>query len=123
MLSGKIVEQHFEAGAEKILPALAQMTEELLLVLEHPIQTTIESVLFYKRVIFIQEISHRALLKPLPMQPPFAPWINESIADQGLQNMLPASSLPAVGQTIGPELIQPQLLVKIACQPTGSPLP
>jgi hypothetical protein len=81
-----------EAGAEKILPALAQMTEELLLVLEHTIQTTIKSVLFYQQVIFIQEISHRALLKLLPVQPPFAPRINESIADQGLQNMLPASS-------------------------------
>jgi hypothetical protein len=31
------------------------------------------------------------LLKPLPMQPPFAPRINQSIADQGLQNMLPTS--------------------------------
>jgi hypothetical protein len=29
--AGKIVEQHFKAGTEKVLPALAQMTEELLL--------------------------------------------------------------------------------------------
>jgi hypothetical protein len=33
--------------------------------------------------------------------------VNESIADQGLQNMLPASSLPTVGQTLSPELVQP----------------
>jgi hypothetical protein len=38
--------------------------------------------------------------KPLPMQSPFAPRINESIADQGLQNMLPASALSTVGQTL-----------------------
>src|SRR5208282_4363611 len=99
------------------------MTEELLLVLEHLIQTTIQRVLFYQRKIFIQQISHRALLKPLPMQPPFAARINESIADQGLQNMLPASSLSTIGQTLGPEIIQAQLLVKITGQPTGSPLP
>src|SRR5271166_168301 len=99
------------------------MTEELLLVLEHLIQTTIQCVLFYQRKIFIQQISHRALLKPLPVQPPFASRINESIANQGLQNILPASSLPAVGQIPAPELIQPQLLVKMASQPTGSPLP
>src|SRR6202022_3602899 len=99
------------------------MTEELFLVLEHLIQTTIQGVLFYQRKIFIQQISHRALLKPLPMQPPFAARINESIADQGLQNMLPASSLSTVGQALGPEIIQPQLLVKMAGQPTGSPLP
>ncbi len=99
------------------------MTEEPLLVLEHLIQTTIQRVLFYQRIIFIQEISHRAVLKPLPMQPPFAPWINKSIADQGLQNMLPTSSLSTVDQTLGPELIQPKLLVKMAGQPTGSPLP
>src|ERR1700674_1044998 len=99
------------------------MTEELLLVPERPIQTSIQGVLFYQRIIFIQQISHRALLKPLPVQPPFASRINESIANQGLQNMLPASSLPAIGQTLAPELIQAQLLVKVAGQPTGSPLP
>src|ERR1700719_5326249 len=99
------------------------MTEELFLVLEHLIQTTIERVLFDQRKIFIQQISHRALLKPLPMQPPLAARINQSVADQGLQYMLPAYSLPTVGQTVGPELIQPQLLVQFAGQPTGSPLP
>src|SRR6202011_464988 len=99
------------------------MTEEPLFLFGHLIQTSIQSVLFYQRKIFIQQISHRALLKPLSMQPPFAARINESIANQGLQNMLPASSLPAIGQTLAPELIQAQLLVKLAGQPTGSPLP
>src|SRR5580704_1767584 len=99
------------------------MIEEPLLLLEHLIQTSIQRVLFYQRKIFIQQISHCALLKPLPMQPPFAARINESIADQGLQNMLPASSLSTIGQTLGPEIIQAQLLVKITGQPTGSPLP
>src|ERR1700719_5005043 len=98
------------------------MTEEPLLLLEHLIQTSIQRVLFYQRKIFIQQISHRALFKPLPMQPPFAARINESIADQGLQNMPPACSLPTVGQTVGPELIEPQLLVQFTGQPTGSPL-
>src|SRR6202040_4056861 len=104
--------QQFEAGTEKILPALAQMTEEPLLLFGHLIQTSIQSVLFYQRKIFIQQISHRALLKPLSMQPPFAARINESIADQGLQNMLPASSLSTIGQTLGPELIQPPTVRK-----------
>src|ERR1700693_6362901 len=99
------------------------MTEELFLVLEHLIQTTIERVLFDQRKIFIQQISHRALLKPLSMQPPLTARINESIADQGLQNMLPASSLSTIGQTLRPALIHPQLFVKLAGQPTGSPLP
>jgi hypothetical protein len=35
--------------------------------------------------------------------------------------MLPASSLSTVGQMLGPELIQFQLLVEIAGQPTGVP--
>src|ERR1700759_982955 len=56
------------------------------------------------------------------MQPPLAARIKEAIADQGLQNMLPACSLPTVGQTVGPELIEAQLLVEFAGQPTGSPL-
>src|SRR6202022_4891525 len=99
------------------------MTEEPLLLLEHLIQTSIQRVLFYQRKIFIQQISHRALLKPLPMQPPFAARINESIVDQGLQNMLPASSLSTIVQTLSPELIQRQLFVKLAGQPTGSRLP
>ena len=63
------------------------------------------------------------MLKPLPMQPPFTARIDQSIADQGLQNMLPASSLPTVSQTLGPELIQFQLLAQGTGQPTGSPLP
>src|SRR5580658_10406150 len=98
------------------------MAEELFLVPEHLVQTTIKRVLFNERKIFIQQISHRALLKPLPMQPPLAARINESVADQGLQNMLPACSLPTVGQTVSPELIEPQLLVQFAGQPTSSPL-
>src|ERR1700676_1152829 len=51
------------------------------------------------------------------------PGINEAIANQDLQNMLPARSLPTVGLTLGPEIIQPQPLIKMAGQPTSSPLP
>src|SRR6516164_4379720 len=99
------------------------MSEELLLVLEHLIQTTVKRVLFYQRIIFIQKICHRALLKPLPMQPPFTARVDEPITNQGLQDIPPASSLPTVGQTLRPEFIQSQLLIEIAGQPTGSPLP
>jgi hypothetical protein len=39
------------------------MSEELLVVLEHLIQTAIQDVLFYQRVIFIQQISLRAFVQ------------------------------------------------------------
>ena len=37
--------------------------------------------------------------------------------------MLPTGPLPTVGQTLRPELIQFQLLIKMTSQPASSPLP
>jgi hypothetical protein len=43
--AGQIIEQHFEIGSEQIGPFLLQVSKQFLFVLEHAIQTPIESVL------------------------------------------------------------------------------
>jgi hypothetical protein len=121
--AGQIVEQHIELRREEVLPTCAQVLEERRFVSEHLVQAAVKSVLFHQRIIFPQEIAHRTLLKPLSVQSPFAARIHEPITHQGLQNMAPAGALPAIGQARPPKLIEPKLLVKLARQPAGTPLP
>ncbi len=88
------LEQHIELCPEQVLPTLAQVREQRLLVWQQLVQAAVERILLHQRVIRAQKIPHRALLEPLPVQAPLASGINQSIANQRLQDVLPASSLP-----------------------------
>ena len=90
---------------------------------EQLVQTAVKSVLLYQRIVLAQQITHRALLKPLPVQTPLAPRLNEPITHQGLQDMARTGAFPAIGQPRRPEPIEPKLLVEFACQPARPPLP
>ena len=99
------------------------MLEERRTMFQHFVQAAIQIILLRQAKILLQQIGHRAVLKPLPMQPPFTARINQPINRQRLQHMTPASSLPRIGQTLPPELIQLQLIPQPIPHPTRAPLP
>jgi hypothetical protein len=121
--AGQVVEQNLETGAEQILLALSQVAEQRALEWQHLVQAAIQRVLRYQRIILAEKIPHRALLEPLPMQPPFAAGINQPVAHQRLQDMPPAGSLARVRQALCREPIELQLFVEMTRKPAGSPLP
>src|SRR5258707_3700013 len=57
------------------------------------------------------------------MQSPLAARIDQPIADQRLQDVLPAGSFPRIRQPTRPEPIQLELLIQMTRQPTRAPLP
>jgi hypothetical protein len=57
------------------------------------------------------------------MQPPLTAGFNQPVGDQDLQNLVPARSLPARRQALGPEPIVLQVSPQLPGQPTGAPLP
>jgi hypothetical protein len=121
--AGQIVEQDVEAFGEQVLPALAQMRKQRRLVVEELVQAAIEGVLLDQRKIRAEQIAHGALLEPQPMQPPFAARVDQPVAHQGLQDMTPAGALARVGQACRPEAVKRELLIELAGQPAGAPLP
>jgi hypothetical protein len=70
-----------------------------------------------------QQIGHRAVLKPMPIEPPLAAGIQQPIGHQDLQHPIPARALAAGRQAGRPKLIQPQLFPQLARQPASAPLP
>jgi len=61
------------------------------------IKTTIERILLDQRIVLAKKIRHRALIKPLPMQSPFATGIYQLVAHQCLQNMPPTCAFAGIG--------------------------
>ena len=120
--AGQIVEQHIEGGVEQIAPALGQMREQLLFVSEQQVVTVVELVRFREAEVGPQEVGHGAVEEPLAMQPPLASRSNQPVGDQHLQHMVPARSLAASGQALGPETIELKLAPQDAGQPAGAPL-
>jgi hypothetical protein len=115
--------QHSIKQREKCGLALSQVAEQRALEWQHLVQAAIQRVLRYQRIILAEKIPHRALLEPLPMQPPFAAGINQPVAHQRLQDMPPAGSLARVRQALCREPIELQLFVEMTRKPAGSPLP
>jgi hypothetical protein len=99
------------------------MREQRLLVWQQLVQAAVERVLLHQPIIRAQKICHGALLEPLPVQAPLAAGIDQPIAHQCLQDVLPARALARIRQTVGPEAIEPKLLVQLTCQPARAPLP
>ena len=121
--AGQIVEEHLEPHMEQRLPALPEVREEIPLMGQQPVQTPIQLVDLHETKIFAQEIAHRASFIPLPVQPPLAAWIDQAVTDQSLEHIQPTGPLSTDRQSIGPKLIQPQLIPKETGQPAGTPLP
>jgi len=92
-------------------------------VLEELIEAAVERILLDQRIIRADEIAHRALLEPLTMQPPFTAGIDQPIAHQGLQNVLPARTFARIGQARRKEKIEFELPIEMTGQKAGAPLP
>ena len=86
------------------------------------VQATIEIVRQHERKILAQHVAHRALLEPLPMQPPLAARRDQLIACQRLQDVQPTRALARGRQGLGPKLVQPKLIPKNHGQPARAPL-
>ncbi len=99
------------------------MIEQRRLVLQKLVEAAVEGVLLHQRIIGAQQIAHRALLEPKPVQAPLAAGIDQPVTDQRLQDVSPLFPLTRVPQTRRPESIEPQLLVQLIRQPARAPLP
>ncbi len=121
--AGQIVEQHVELRVEQIFPALRQVVKQRFLMFNQPVQALVEFMDLRQFKARPQQIGHRAVLIPVPMQPPFAAGIDQTIAAKRLNDQIPARPLAARRQPLCPELIKTQLLVQRARQPARTPLP
>src|SRR5436189_3118773 len=98
------------------------MIKESRFVLQQKIVTLVELVDFGQTEILPQQIGHRAVFKPVPMQTPLAAGSDQTVGAERLKNQIPACAFAAGGQTLFPELIQTQFRVELAEQPTCAPL-
>src|SRR4051812_32347001 len=110
------------ASLHQILPAPAQMREQRFLVGQQLVEAAVERVLRDQRVVGPEQVGHRAVLEPLPVQSPLAARIDQPVADQGLQHVTPAGAFARVRQPLRPEPIEPELLVELAGEPARAPL-
>jgi len=121
--AGQIIEQHFETGPEQVLPALAQMIEQRRLVLHKLVEAAVEGMYLHQPIIGAQQITHRALLEPLPVQSPLAAGIDQPVTHQRLQDMPPLRPFARIRKTLRPEPIEFQLLIQLTRQKARAPLP
>lgn len=87
--AGQIVEQHFILGAEEILPARLQVSEQSRAMFEQTIEHEVKLILAAPMKIRTEQIAHRALIIPLAMTTPFAAWSNEPVGDRNLEQPCP----------------------------------
>src|SRR5215475_4085939 len=99
------------------------MIEQRRLVLQQFVEAPIEGMYLHQTIIGAQQITHRALLEPQPMQAPLAAGINQTITHQRLQDVPPLRPLARIRQTRRPEAIELELLIQLTCQKTRAPLP
>ena len=61
------------------------------------VETPIQSVLVYQGEVRAEQIAHRTLFVPLPVQPPLAAGVDQAVGDQRLQHVQPPCPLPPAG--------------------------
>ena len=75
-----------------------EMLEQRRLVRQQLVQAPVERILLHQRKIPAEQIPHRALLEPLPVQAPLAARIDQPITHQRLQDVLPARTFAESGK-------------------------
>jgi hypothetical protein len=68
------------------------MIEQRRLVLQKLVEAAVEGGYLHQPIIGVQQIAHRALLKPMPVQAPLAAGIDQPVAHQRLQDVPPPRS-------------------------------
>ena len=77
--AGEIVEEQIKACCKEVLPPLPQVLEQLRLVRQYSIQTTIEPVLLGHREVRSQQCIHGRAQIPLAMHPKLAARIQQPV--------------------------------------------
>jgi hypothetical protein len=98
------------------------VVEQGLLVLQQPVEAAIEGVLLDQGEVRAEQVRHGAGLEPVPVQAPLAARIDQAVAHQGLQDLVPGRALARGRQAGRKEAVQPQLPIELAGQPAGAPL-
>ena len=120
---GQVIQQYIEAGVEQRLPAFPQKREKRALVRQQLVQAAIQYIVGDDPHRTAQQVPHRTVLVPVPVQAPLAARIDQLVAHLRLQDVQPARALPAHRQPQTPEPIQFQSIPKRQRQPTRAPLP
>ena len=118
----QIVKQDVEAGVEQRFPAFPQKREQRALVRQQLVQAAIQHIVGDDPHRTAQQVPHRAVLVPVPVQAPLAARIDQLVAHLRLQDVQPARALPAHRQPRTPEPIQLQAIPKRQRQPASPPL-
>lgn len=118
----QVVEEHLILRIKQVAPALSEMVKERALVLQQLVVARVEAVLFGESEVTAEQVANRAVIKPMPVQTPFAARVNQTVEDQRLQHQIPACALAAGRQVFEPKGIQAQLPPQLAAQPAGTPL-
>ena len=63
----QVVQQHLEVGVKQIRPLLPEPDEQILFVRQEPVQASIQPILFGDGEIHAQQLVHRAVDEPLPV--------------------------------------------------------
>ena len=90
--AGQVVEQYIVPGLEQIPPALRQKTEQIASCAPAACPGSDTASALHQGIALAQQLAHRTVPIPLPMQPPFAARIHQPIAHQGLQHVQPIVS-------------------------------
>src|ERR1019366_1599852 len=72
----------------------------------------IQIVRLRERDVLTEQIAHRAMLEPMPVQSPFAAGRNQLVAGQRLQDVQPARSFARGRQRRQPKLVHSQLITE-----------
>ena len=95
--TAQIVEQHLKTHIEQRLPALLERGKQVLLMGQQLVRTPIQLVDLHQTKILPQEVTHRTLFIPVPVQPPLTPRIDQAVTDQGLKHIQPPRPLATGG--------------------------
>jgi len=115
--AGQVVEQQLELGSKQRLPALLQVPKQCLLVHQQPVQAAVEPVFAGHGKVCFQQLIHRTLVKPLPMQSPLTARVHQPVHRQQLDHLVPGHRFPPFRQLLLPEVIQLQQTPDLAPQP------
>ena len=64
-----------------------EVSAQLVLMLEYPVQTAIQPVFGRYAIIGIEQLVHRGLVKPLPVEIKLAAWMYEAIYHQQIEHL------------------------------------
>lgn len=120
--TSQVVQEDVVGGLKEVGPAIFEMSEEGIFVLQEKVVTAVEGVFGGEAEIVFKEVGDGTVVEPAAVKFPFAAGVEKAVDDEGFEDFEPRGAFARGTEQGGPEVVELEAIPEFKGKPAAAPL-